>query len=247
MIPKKITILQRFYLYFIYINLLFISIGFIPITVALAQVPFEESAHFINASQFVKTHQKDIQFFLSKAGAETPLVIAIAFPELLRFNQLQNHAEVTSLEFLYVNFGENYADFSIGYFQMKPSFVQKIEELLASQQLSSFQKIYSYNTAKSDIEIRKARIERLNNIEWQLQYLNAFYWLMEISYRTKYWTNTEEKLRFYAAAYNYGFWKPEKEIVQWRLSSKFKYDNQYYNYTTLAWLFYEKSAKFWFK
>src|SRR6185295_3578126 len=44
---------------------------------------------------------------------------AIVFPELIRYNSFFNALEIESLKYLYVKEGKSYADFSVGYFQMK--------------------------------------------------------------------------------------------------------------------------------
>lgn len=51
---------------------------------------------------------------------------AIVFPEIMRYNGLKDGIETESLRTLYVQFGEDYADFSIGLFQMKPCFAQQL-------------------------------------------------------------------------------------------------------------------------
>ncbi len=53
--------------------------------------------------------------------------ISIVLPELIRWNALQDIMETTALELLYVEKGKDGADFSIGYFQMKPSFIENLE------------------------------------------------------------------------------------------------------------------------
>ena len=53
---------------------------------------------------------------------------AIVFPELIRYNNLFNAIEIESLKYLYVSEGKDYADFSVGYFQMKPSFGEMVEK-----------------------------------------------------------------------------------------------------------------------
>ena len=52
---------------------------------------------------------------------------AIVFPELIRYNGVFNALEVESLKYLYVSEGKHYANFSVGYFQMKPSFAEMVE------------------------------------------------------------------------------------------------------------------------
>ena len=53
--------------------------------------------------------------------------LAIVFPELLKYTLYQDLLETTALELIYTSYGKSYADFSIGYFQMKPSFIEDLE------------------------------------------------------------------------------------------------------------------------
>src|SRR5690349_1204457 len=52
---------------------------------------------------------------------------AIIFPELIRYNAVFDALEIESLKFLYVSEGTDYANFSVGFFQMKPSFAEMVE------------------------------------------------------------------------------------------------------------------------
>ena len=52
---------------------------------------------------------------------------AIVFPELMLYNSVKDDIESESLRVLYVQFGKAYADFSVGPFQMKPSFAEEVE------------------------------------------------------------------------------------------------------------------------
>lgn len=58
-------------------------------------------------------------------------LMAIVFPELIRYNTVFDALEINSLRYLYVSEGKDYADFSVGYFQMKPSFAEMVEQDLA--------------------------------------------------------------------------------------------------------------------
>ena len=55
-------------------------------------------------------------------------VLAIVFPELIRYSKLQDVIESNDLKVLYVQFGDTYSNFSIGRFQMKPSFCEQLEK-----------------------------------------------------------------------------------------------------------------------
>ena len=56
------------------------------------------------------------------------MAIAVVFPELIRYSALRDKIEITLLKSLYIYKGDDYADFSIGQFQMKPSFAELIHK-----------------------------------------------------------------------------------------------------------------------
>jgi len=60
---------------------------------------------------------------LEKENIPPEFAIAIVFPEIIRFSAILDIIESSALKTLYIQNGEKYADFSIGYCQMKPSFV----------------------------------------------------------------------------------------------------------------------------
>ena len=74
------------------------------------------------AVTFEKENRSWIEDVLAKNHISYPLAISIVFPELVRYSALRDKMEITLLKTLYVNLGEDYANFSIGQFQMKPSF-----------------------------------------------------------------------------------------------------------------------------
>ena len=72
-----------------------------------------------------KMAQKAIKFH-----HENDFVTAIVYPELLRYNYIQDFIETSGLELIYMRYGAKTADFSIGHFQMKPSFAEHIEKYI---------------------------------------------------------------------------------------------------------------------
>ena len=97
--------------------------------------------------------------------------IAIVFPEILKFSIYKDIIETKALELIYVNYGKEQADFSIGYFQMKPSFIEKIElEIMNNDYLQrEYYYLIEFNV-EDEKSKRKERINRLSTIEWQLKY-----------------------------------------------------------------------------
>jgi len=151
---------------------------------------------------------------LEKTGIDPQFALSIIFPELIRYSSISDYIEIKALEVLYVQYGHDYADFSIGLFQVKPSFAELIEaDLLQYHLLDSFPSLSSLKPkVTDDVQTRKERIFKLKDEHFQLKYLEAFIRVMDHLYQGIYFGSTEEKLIFYATAYNTGYFKGEKVI-----------------------------------
>ena len=170
------------------------------------------------AFSLLKKRKKKIDLELN--NAESAQILAIAFPEILRYDSYSDYLETSSNRILYVNEGKTASDFSTGYFQMKPSFLEDLENYIAK--IESL-KLYKWIIIqkKNEIEARKERINRLENFQWQLRYLKVFWYAAEYKYQNIEFKTTEDKIRFFATAYNYGFTKHEKEITKYQSAKKF--------------------------
>jgi hypothetical protein len=157
---------------------------------------------------------------LELLNTEKAQILSIAFPEILRYDSYSDYLETSSNRILYVNKGKEASDFSTGYFQMKPSFLENLENYVANtEDLKTYQWVLIQQ--KDEKEARKERINRLANLQWQLRYLKVFWFVAEYKYQNINFKTTEEKIRFYATAYNYGFTKPENEITKYQSAKKF--------------------------
>lgn len=169
------------------------------------------------AFSLLKKQKKDIDLELNKN--EKVQILSIAFPEMLRYDSYSDYLETSSNQILYVKEGKKASDFSTGYFQMKPSFLEDLENYVANNE-----SLKQYNwiliQKKNEIEVRKERINRLGNFQWQLRYLKVFWYVAEYKYQSLDFKTKEDKIRFFATAYNYGFTKPEKEITKYQVAKK---------------------------
>jgi hypothetical protein len=170
------------------------------------------------AFSLLKKQKKEIDLELNKN--EKSQILSIAFPEILRYDSYSDYLETSSNKILYVNEGKTASDFSTGYFQMKPSFIEDLENYVANTE-----SLKPYNwiliQKKNETEARKERINRLGNFQWQLRYLKVFWYVAEYKYQNIDFKTTQDKIRFFATAYNYGFTKPEKEITKYQSAKKF--------------------------
>ncbi len=204
-----------------------------------------------HAYQIVRTKELDF----SKAALDCAItdidgsfLAAIVYPELLRYSSIRDRLEIAGMQLLYVNFGETHANFSVGPFQMKPGFARLVEQELGKlddyrdpqQGLLSFK--YSDPAA-----IRRERLDRLTNINWQLLYLTAF--CIVVEHRFAPWLAKKtslQRLAFFAAAYNGGFHR-SAEVIESIASrsdfseqSKNKSLGKQYGYHNVSGWAYEK-------
>lgn len=200
----------------------------------------EDVAKFLQANQ-QKMVQKAIKFH-----HENDFVTAIVYPELLRYNYIQDFIETSGLELIYMRYGAKTADFSIGHFQMKPSFAEHIEKYIENNE-SDFQqyiKLIIAQKAKPVLQ-RKLRLTRLKQMDWQLTYLHAFIAICDHKFHFIKFTTTKDKLRFYAACYNIGFHKKYQNILQNENSNTFpngpKYLGTQFCYASIASAYYQKT------
>ncbi len=152
---------------------------------------------------------------------------AIVFPELIRYNNFFNAIEIESLKYLYVSEGKYYADFSVGYFQMKPSFGEMVEKDALYFLPKKYQATSGWSAQQTDdAKSRMARVKRLSNTADQLIYLCAFYKLCENRFKGSKFGSREERLRMFATCYNAGY-KRSNEALQAFLGQGAFYGHNY--------------------
>ena len=184
----------------------------------------------------------------SKLANKSPhFLTSIVFPEMMRYSEIKDGIESESLKVLYVQLGQQYADFSIGPFQMKPSFAEYIEEKVSLLLDSTVRKELNlaYNSDSPE-GIRQERVNRLMDQEWQQVYLTAFVLLCDQFYKEKIFQSELEKMQWYAAVYNGGFDKSRewirKKIEQAEVFLKSEQTISQFNYGAIATL-YIKAAR----
>jgi hypothetical protein len=192
------------------------------------------------AESFISENETWMKQLSARYDVSYPLAIAVVFPELIRYSALRDKMEITLLKALYINLGEDYANFSIGQFQMKPSFAESIHRkvpLLKGRLRNQFrEKIKSEDIRK----YRASIVKDLEQPESQFLYLISFlkicgtvYNLMEL--------DEEEMLKFLATAYNYSFQKSFDEVNK-MTDKKFFYTrlikSESYSYADISTFWY---------
>jgi hypothetical protein len=183
---------------------------------------------------------------LAKNHISYPLAVSIIFPELVRYSALRDKMEITLLKTLYVNLGEDYANFSIGVFQMKPSFAEIILEKSPEikSQVSGI-KLKSKTDFEDIKDFRKSIIKDLEDPATQMKYLILFIRLCEKNFHLAL-SEEQSNVKFLATAYNYGIDKDSTEIEK-MIDKKFfntkLFKTENYSYADVSMYWYEKFLK----
>jgi hypothetical protein len=198
------------------------------------------------AVNFIKVNKKYFDSQLNTSQADKVLLVSILFPERIRYSILSDYIETEVNEMLYTQFGSAYVDFSIGYFQMKPSFVENMEKYISQNRFNENILPYFHYSSKKETEIRKERVKRLKSFNWQLKYAEAFYLIINYKYNTENMSN-EERIEFFASAYNSGFNKTKEQIIKNIDNEYFPYGTSYpakqYSYSKVVSFFYTNNYK----
>jgi hypothetical protein len=168
------------------------------------------------------------------------VAVAVAFPELIRYSALRDKMEITLLKSLYIYKGEDYADFSIGQFQMKPSFAESVHKkvpLLKGRLKNQFKE----KTRKDDIiKYRASIVKDLEQPGSQFLYLIAFIKICETIYSLED-MNEYQRIKFLATAYNYSFQKSFQKVNE-MIDKKFFYAKlvrtESYSYSDISVFWY---------
>lgn len=189
---------------------------------------------------------------LSNAGMSPALIMSVVFPEMIRYSMFRDFFETKAIELLYVNDGKESADFSIGCFQMKPSFIEMLETEIEQNIIlrKKFTGLYTYSSdLRSVNEIRYQRVQRLKSIEWQLYYLKAFCILISMQF-DEFQIDNENKLPYMSLVYNYGLNTDINQISGYLKKKTFPYGPGHHNpfsYAEVSQYFFDHEAKIIFK
>lgn len=179
------------------------------------------------------TFSDELYFYLKnisperKSNFSDDFIVSVVFPELIRYSEVQNRAEVFVNQ-IRAKYFSDWDGFSIGYLQMKPVFAIMTEEyfLKNNDLIFLFPSINFYGRNELDKD-RFDRLDRLTDMESQLEYLLAFIKIISAEYEEDFAKNnlTEEdqKLSFYAKAYNLGYGYTYEEITS-SVNKKWDYD-----------------------
>ncbi len=197
-----------------------------PAQTAISQKRIEEVvSHF-------ETHAALIDSLACAFNLDAIPVLSVVGPEWVRYSMVRDMMETKALEFAYVRFGREAADFSIGPFQMKPSFIEDLEKAAG----------IGYASADPSMQ-RRLRLQRLKDIRWQFYYAFAFYAHSQNRFAAVLAAGESQQLAFIASAYNFGFTQPVHSIEKWQEVAVFPYGGAFRgrqeSYAQVALRFYE--------
>lgn len=226
-------------------KIIFVAAFELPFLFVQAQEDYSKifSRDYSKAIQFLVDEEKSMNQVISSYRLKPKEVKAIVFPELIRYNSLRDRLETFTLESLYIKQGKTYANFSIGRFQIKPSFAENIEidflQTFGESELKNFLKMRTGDTIQN-INSRDARLKRIKDNRIQLIYVCLFFKLMEQKYPA--WRTDEEKIKFFASAYNSDYRKSTAEIKSF-ISKKYFHTgfvaSTKYSYADVAWYYFQ--------
>jgi hypothetical protein len=192
------------------------------------------------AIDFERENRSWMEPILARNHIPYELAIAVIFPELVRYSALRDKMEITLLKALYINLGEDYADFSIGKFQMKPSFAEIVRKqaplLLGCRSGIVFKNLSEYDDISN---YRKSIVNDLEDPKTEFNYLIVFFRICEKNYKTKL-KDEIQRLKFLATAYNFGIDKSASQIEamidrKYFNTKLFKTENYCYSDISLFW------------
>ena len=156
-----------------------------------------------SAERFVREHHEEWKQEFDLFEVDSRMAEAIVFPELIRYSMWQDEIERAAVNGLYVSKGREGANFSIGRFQMKPSFAEEVEQAWNASPLA-VEYGFSFNQADNN-EARRSRVRRLSDIQGQCRYLAIFIRLLQLRHPQLSQLSLKEQVRLLATAYNRSF------------------------------------------
>jgi len=163
------------------------------------------------ANSYCDEHRAEWKEVWDKYEVPADIAESVIFPELIRYSIFKDKMETTAVKAMYIK--GNKCNFSIGRFQMKPSFAEDLEKRWMR---SGMARKYNMFFDTKDTEIaRRIRVSRLEDEKWQCVYLAIFLKMLYLDYGSydkrgeRFQDGIEtlpvkEQVRLAATAYNRG-------------------------------------------
>ena len=200
-----------------------------------------------DANRFVREHHEEWKQEFELFGVDARLAEAVVFPELIRYSIWKDEIERAAVNGLYISKGREGADFSIGRFQMKPSFAEEVEQAWNASPLAK-EYGFSFNMADNN-EARRSRVRRLSDMQGQCRYLAIFIRLQLLRLPQLQQVSQEEQVRLLATAYNRSFSASWQSLCKMQHERHFHTDviktrsTRFYCYADIAAQWYLSGAR----
>jgi len=132
---------------------------------------------------------------------------------------------------------------------MKPSFIECLESdyrRLFSAEEKAAVGIPAFERGDTS-ELRENRVLRLDDLVWQVRYLRLFMLVMEKRYGRVAFAGIEDRLRFYATAFNAGYASGEPALRRMMNERRFHtallFPKTTYNYADVALFFFRSLSQ----
>lgn len=189
------------------------------------------------AEKFLSENKQWMKPAAERLGIPYDVAEAVIFPELVRYSALRDKIEITLLKALYINLGQDYANFSIGQFQIKPSFAEKIREFAGSSRGRKIKSLFKREYEKDNTrDYRSSIVADLEDPISEWNYILAFFLISDKQFELK-GRELESRIIFLATAYNYGFYRTKDEIEKMtgrKFYSTKLFSNENYSYSDIA-------------
>ena len=171
----------------------------------------------------------------SQGNEEKAIAMAIVAPEVSQFSTIFDALEMQTLFIFYLNSGKS--DFSVGLFQMKPSFIENLERFISKNK--SLKKKYHYLLPKgSERDKRRFRLKQLSTLEGQLEYLSLFLDICKTKTSEINFKDDKDRLRYWATLYNSGLNLTHDQVIGMQGKTLFPHFSSKFNYADVALEFY---------
>ncbi len=202
---------------------------------------------YSDAMHILKKNYNRIIRAIETDNGNPSIILPIVFPEIIRYSMWRDMIETAYTEMRYVQNGPSSGYFSIGLFQIKPSFAEKVEKYckLDNGLALGFDHIFTFSSNDPKM-IRQERIERLKSVDWQVRYVVAFTYIVQNKFRLSDSMPMNQKIAFYSAAYNHDFACDSNEVVRWITKKTFPYGIKHenpYSYSEVANFFYHNDYR----
>ena len=189
------------------------------------------------ATDFFDANRETIATGLAPlAPADRDVALAVVAPEASCYSAVCDFVELRTLFVMYVNTGVS--DFSVGHFQMKPSFVEDLERRVSCS--AELRKVYGDILPRGDSERarRRWRLEKLSTLEGELRYLCVFMTIAKSKTAGRKFSSETDRVRYIATLYNAGLGQSPDGVRQHLKERRFPKYLKTHNYGDVAAEFY---------